>query len=59
MKNKDSRVRLAASMLTVIFLFGKCLSKWVVVSKSMADMTVTMLTRWVAPPKMFCNWYRV
>ena len=22
-------------------------------------LSATVLTRWVAPPKMFCNWYRI
>ena len=23
------------------------------------DLSVTATTLWVAPPKMFCNWYRI
>ena len=23
------------------------------------ESIITVLTRWVAPPKMFCNWYRI
>ena len=22
-------------------------------------LSATVLTQWVAPPKMFCNWYRI